>query len=146
MSIRVTSFQIMAPADLGGQWYNGMFKFGREGVRMSGSNPAMFYCESGSSTTASKMISGTVTVASGGRVTFPASFTYRCFGLSVQQVDDLGVNWDYNSGTHAGEPTVVYASGLYDASGFYLYGNFSYQSGVGALSGNFTYCYTAWGI
>jgi hypothetical protein len=144
MSVKATSFQIYS--ELNGPFQNRLFKYGREGLRMVGSNPAMFYCDSGSSTTAAKMISGTVTAVSGGRVTFPAAFTYRCFGLSVQHVDDLSVNWDYNSGYHGGEVTVVYASGLYDASGFYLYGNLSYLSGVSEMSGNFTYCYTAWGI
>jgi hypothetical protein len=145
MSVTATSFQIYnSGANPTGSPFS-LYRYGREGVRMSGSNPAVFTVEDAGSG-ANKIISGTVTSINGGRVTFPSSFTYRCYGLSVQHLDDLGVNWDYNSGYHGGEVTIVYASGTYDASGFTLYSNFSYLSGVSELNGNFSFCYTAWGI
>lgn len=128
----------------GNQLTNNLFVLGKRGTR-SGANPAMFKIEHGGANPC-KVMSGTGTYANGSRVTFPYSFSYRCFGLSVQHYDELSVNWDYNSGTHGGEVTVVYASGTYDATGFYLYSSFSWQSAVAQLSGNFSYCWTAWGI
>jgi hypothetical protein len=145
MSVLVSSFAISASGTPVGSPFS-LYRFGREGVRTVGSGPAVFNIEHAAAG-ANKVISGTVTSSHGSRVTFPAAFTYRCYGLSVQHLDDISsVNWDYNTGYHGGEVTIVYASGSYDAAGFTLYANFSYLSGVSSLSGNFSFCYTAWGI
>lgn len=145
MSVTVTDFSIYnTGANPTGSPF-ALYRLGKEGVRTAGSNPAMFNLEHAAAG-ANKVISGTVTSSHGARVTFPVAFTYRCYGLSVQHLDDLSVNWDYNSGQHGGEVTIVYASGTPDAAGFTLYVNLSYLSGISSLTGNFSFCYTAWGI
>lgn len=147
MSVTVTDFSIYnSGANPTGSPFS-LYRLGKEGVRLVGSNPAMFSIEhAGSGGSSNRIISGTVTSSNGARVTFPQAFLNRCYGLSVQHLDDLNVNWDYNAGYHGGEVTIVYASGTPDATGFTLYANFSYLSGISPLSGNFNFCYTAWGV
>lgn len=146
MSVTVTDFSIYnSGANPTGSPFS-LYRLGREGVRTAGSNPAMFNIEHASATSANRVISGIVTSSNGARVTFPVAFPNRCYGLSVQHYDDLNVNWDYNSGYHGGEVTIVYASGTPDATGFTLYANFSYLSGISSLAGNYSFCYTAWGV
>lgn len=79
------------------------------------------------------------------RINFQQSFQYYCSGLSVQFIDNQGVNWDSTIGR--GTPTIVMLAGQFDASGFSLTNALYWNSTVTILpAGTWGYCYAAYGV
>lgn len=122
---------------------------GRRGTRTGSAPQSMFRIDNpggGGYDNASKVMTGYGSfTGQNQRYNYPYAMQFRTWGLSIQFYDDLSVNWDYNAGYHGGEVTMVMAAATFDQTGFQIYSNFSYLSGVSPLSGTFNFCYVAWG-
>ena len=137
-------------ASLGSTPFTSIFSiYARRGTRTGGGSSAQFRMDNpagGGYDNASKVMSGYSSFTGPSqRFNYPYAMTVRTWGLSIQFLDDLSVNWDYNSGYHGGEVTCVMAAATFDQTGFQLYANLSYLSGLSGLNGTFNFSYIAWG-
>jgi hypothetical protein len=138
-------------ASLGSVPFTSIFSiYARRGTRTGGGSSAQFRLDQpgpyGGYDNASKVMSGYGSFTGPSqRFNYPYAMAFRTWGLSINFLDDLSVNWDYNTGYHGGEVTMVMAAASYDQTGFQIYSNFSYLSGVSPLNGTFNFSYIAWG-